>query len=30
MPVQTTKTGYVAFPDGGKVSVRESGGTWLR
>jgi len=29
MPVQTTKTGYVAFPDGGKVSVRESGGTWF-
>lgn len=29
MPVQTTKTGYVAFPDGGKVSVKESGGTWF-
>ena len=29
MPKQTTKTGYVAFPDGGKVSVKEPGGSWF-
>lgn len=28
MPIQSTKTGYVSFPDGGKVSVKESGGSW--
>lgn len=28
MPVQTTKTGYMSFPDGGKVSVKTSGGSW--
>jgi hypothetical protein len=29
MPVQTTKTGYIEFPDGARVSVKESGGsTW--
>lgn len=28
MPVQTTKDGYISFPDGGKVSVKESGGSW--
>lgn len=30
MPVQTTKTGYITFPDGGKVSIKENGAaTWL-
>lgn len=29
MPVQTTKDGYIEFPDGARVSVKESGaGTW--
>ena len=29
MPVQTTKTGYIEFPDGARVSVKESGaGSW--
>jgi len=29
MPVQTTKTGYLEFPDGARVSVKESGAaTW--
>ena len=29
MPVQTSKTGYIEFPDGARVSVKESGaGTW--
>lgn len=27
MPSQTTKTGYIEFPDGARVSVKESGGT---
>lgn len=29
MPVQTTKTGYIEFPDGARVSVKEDGAsTW--
>lgn len=27
MPAQTTKTGYIEFPDGARVSVKESGGS---
>lgn len=29
MPIQTQQTGYIAFPDGGRVSVQEAGvGPW--
>ncbi|MDA3939822.1 MAG: hypothetical protein PF693_10995 [Spirochaetia bacterium] len=29
MSVQTTKGGYISFPDGGKVSIKEAGGSYL-